>query len=109
MIARVWQGATRAPEAARYAAYLQETGVRSLAATPGNQGVLVFHRIEGDLARFTVISLWETLEAIVGFAGQRVERAVYYPQDDAFLVERGPIVEHWTVDATAGLAVSPSE
>ncbi len=109
MIARVWQGATRAPEAARYAAYMQQTGVRELAATPGNQGVLVFHRIEGDLARFTVISLWESQEAVVGFAGQRIERAVYYPQDDAFLVERGPIVEHWTVDGVVGVVSRPSE
>jgi hypothetical protein len=43
------------------------------------------------------------LEAVRAFAGRRPERAVFYPQDEAFLVERGPIVEHWTVDEVVGL------
>jgi len=103
MIARVWQGATRAADAERYAAYMHQTGVRELAATPGNRGVLLSHRIEGELARFTVLSLWDSLEAVRAFAGRRPERALFYPQDEAFLVERGPIVEHWTVDELVGL------
>ena len=103
MIARVWRGATRAADAARYAEYMQATGVRELAATPGNRGVLAYHRIEGDLAHFTVLSLWDSMDAVRGFAGRRPERAVYYPQDEAFLIERGSLVEHWQVDDAVGL------
>ena len=31
------------------------------------------------------------------FAGPEPERAVFYPEDDRFLIERGERVEHWSV------------
>ena len=42
------------------------------------------------------VSRWESLEAIKGFAGADVETAVYYPEDERFLVERDDVVRHWT-------------
>ncbi|GAA1957765.1 hypothetical protein [Microbacterium deminutum] len=41
------------------------------------------------------VSRWESLEAIKGFAGVDIETAVYYPEDDRFLVERDDLVRHW--------------
>jgi hypothetical protein len=38
------------------------------------------------------------MDAIRGFAGDDVERAVYYPEDDRFLVEHEDTVTHWQVD-----------
>ena len=45
-------------------------------------------RIEGDRAEFITLSFWDSRQAIEGFAGQDIERAVYYPEDDKFLVDR---------------------
>lgn len=95
MIARIWRGATRAADAERYTAYLFETGIAGYRATPGNAGALVLRRPAGDRAEFTILSLWEDEASIRRFAGDDPGRAVFYPADDAFLVEREMRVDHW--------------
>ncbi len=94
MIARTWSGRVPAHRAEAYFAYLQETGIPDLEATPGNLGVYVLRRAEGDSACFTMISLWRSEEAIRAFAGADLERARYYPEDADFLLELEPRVRH---------------
>ncbi|SFR93542.1 hypothetical protein SAMN04487846_0817 [Microbacterium sp. cf046] len=38
---------------------------------------------------------WESLEAITRFAGADYERAVLYPEDDRYLLERDDRVRHY--------------
>ena len=95
MIARTWRGAVRATDAEAYAEYIRATGLAAYAATPGNLGAWLLYRIEG--AEVDTISMWESMEAIHGFAGEDVERAVFYPEDDRFLVDRDFIAHHWVV------------
>jgi heme-degrading monooxygenase HmoA len=97
MVARTWRGWTKVEDAERYADYMSETGVAGLAATSGNRGVYIFRRIDGDRAEFVVTSLWESREAIHGFAGDDIDKAVFYPEDDAFLVEREWTCTHYDV------------
>jgi hypothetical protein len=47
------------------------------------------------------MSLRESRAAIEGFAGQDIERAVFYPDDDRFLIERDLAVRHYEVAGTA--------
>jgi heme-degrading monooxygenase HmoA len=97
MIARTWRGATRAADAETYVAYLHATGLKAYRDTPGNRGAFCLRRIVGDRAEFVTLSLWESEAAIKAFAGEDIGRAVYYPEDDRFLVERGPHVDHFEV------------
>lgn len=97
MIARIWHGVTPAEKADEYARYLNETGVPDYRATEGNRGVYVLRRVEGERAHFLTLSFWESLDAIRGFAGDDVERARYYPEDEAFLLEFEPAVTHYEV------------
>jgi len=97
MIARVWRGGTRREDAEAYLAYLEETGLAAYAATPGNRGVRVLRRLRDDRAEFLLVTVWESLEAIRAFAGPDVERAVYYPEDARFLLEKEPTVAHFEV------------
>ena len=97
MVVRTWKGATRAADADAYAEYMDETGVAALAGTPGNEGVQMWRRVEGDRAEFVVVSWWESREAIAAFAGEDIERAVFYPEDERFLVERDLTVTHYDV------------
>jgi antibiotic biosynthesis monooxygenase (ABM) superfamily enzyme len=99
MIARTWRGGTTPDDADRYAAYLAETGVADCRATPGNMGVMVLRRPAGDRVEFTFISFWDGPEAVRRFAGPDPDAAVFYPEDDAFLVEREMRVTHWEVSA----------
>ncbi len=100
MIARIWRGAVRAEDAAAYAAYVQRTGIEGYQGTPGNRGAWLLRRIEGDRAEFITVSFWESREAIEAFAGQDINKAVFYPDDDQFLIERDLTVDHYEVTGT---------
>jgi heme-degrading monooxygenase HmoA len=97
MIARTWAGATRAADADTYLDYLHRTGLAQYRATTGNRGVLALRRIDGDRAEFLLLTLWDSEEAIRRFAGDDIEQAVFYPEDDRFLVARDERVRHYEV------------
>ena len=99
MIARTWHGRVPLAKAAAYEAYLRATGLADYRATPGNRGVYLLRRDEGDVAHFTTLTFWESVAAIRAFAGPDYERARYYPEDDAYLLEREPRVTHHRVVA----------
>lgn len=103
MIARTWDGATSAEDADAYLEYLRRTGVATCRSTPGNRGVYVLRSIAGDRAQFRFISLWDSMEAIRRFAGDTPERAVFFPEDDRYLVDRDEDVEHYWVAVHDGL------
>ena len=97
MIARTWRGATKAQDAETYLEYLHRTGFAEYRKTAGNRGVLGLRRIVKDRAEFLLISLWDSKEAIQRFAGDDIEKAVFYPEDERFLVERDDHVSHYEV------------
>ncbi len=97
MIARMWTGRTRAADKDTYFDYLNKTGLPDYGATKGNRGVWVLRRVQKDIAEFTLISLWDSYEAIRAFAGAEYEKAVYYPEDKKFLLELDPHVTHYEV------------
>ena len=41
------------------------------------------------------VSLWDSLDAVRAFAGEDIEKAVFYPEDDRFLVEREWTAAHF--------------
>ena len=101
MIARTWRGAVRTADAADYAAYIDETGMKAYAATPGNQGAYMLTREVGELTEFTTLSFWDSVDAIRAFAGEDYETAVFYPEDDRYLVERDATCTHYEVASMA--------
>jgi heme-degrading monooxygenase HmoA len=105
MIARTWRGATRAEDAEAYLHYLHQTGFPGVRDTPGNLGALGLRRVVDGRAEFLVVSFWESEDAIRHFAGDDVDRAVFYPEDDRFLVERDDYVTHFEVVYRADSAV----
>jgi heme-degrading monooxygenase HmoA len=97
MIARTWRGATAAEDAEAYVGYLHETGFAQYRATPGNRGVLALRRLAEGKAEFLLVTLWESQEAVRRFAGADPAHAVFYPEDERFLVERDDHVHHFEV------------
>ena len=99
MIARIWRGVVRREDGDAYAKYMEETGVAGYVAVPGNLSVTMIRRDVGDRCEFIMFTLWDSLEAVKAFAGDDHETAVFYPEDDRFLVERDETSSHWEVAA----------
>ena|SRR5512144_2021459 len=100
MIARMWHGAVPREKGDAYLRFLQRVALPDYRATPGNQGVHLLRREEGDSCHFVLISFWESRESIRAFAGDDVERARYYPEDAGFLRELEPRVAHYELLAS---------
>ncbi|MEJ7837709.1 MAG: antibiotic biosynthesis monooxygenase [Thermomicrobiales bacterium] len=97
MIARIWVGVTPADRTDAYLAYLQKTGLAEYATVKGHRATFVLRQIKDDRATFTIVTHWDSMDAIEAFAGETPEIAKYYPEDDDYLIERRPTVEHHEV------------
>ncbi len=101
MIARQWHGRVPTSKADEYYRYIERTGISDYRSTPGNRGVFVFRREDGDATHFLITTLWDSIDAIRQFAGDDYTVARYYPEDDEYLLEREHSVTHFDViDAT---------
>jgi heme-degrading monooxygenase HmoA len=97
MIARIWRGAVRSADADEYADYIAGTGLAEYEQTPGNRGAWMLTRDVGGRTEVMTFSLWDSLDAVKAFAGDDYETAVYYTEDDRFLVERDDNCAHYDV------------
>lgn len=97
MIARLWRGATHERDAERYVEYQERTGLAEYRAIPGNRAALVLRRVIDGRAEFLFVTIWDSEDAVRRFAGAEPGRAVFYPEDDEFLIERDDHVTHFDV------------
>ena len=114
MIVRTWRGATTAADGDAYVEYLTRTGLAAYRATPGNRGAYALRRIvpEPDgtaRAEFLLLSLWNDMNDVHAFAGADVSRAVFYPDDERFLIERDEHVDHYDLVFADGDGWAPSQ
>jgi heme-degrading monooxygenase HmoA len=96
-IARIWRGRTLAAKADEYQSYLDKSGISRVRATPGNLGVTVLRRNDGEKTEFLVLSVWESVDAIKKFAGDDYQKAVILPRDREYLLEVEPNVLHYEI------------
>jgi len=102
IILRRWSARIRTTDEADYIAYITGTGLDDYRATPGNLGAQMLVRTLGNgESEVTTLSWWESLDTIRAFAGEDVEVARYYPEDDRFLLTRPDHVEHHRVVGSA--------
>src|SRR5512138_2229586 len=99
MIARVWHGVVPAEKADDYARYLVDSdrGVKDYERLPGNRGVTLLRRADGERVHFLLLSLWDSREAIAAYAGADIERAQYFAFDLECLIDPEPTVSHHEV------------
>jgi len=103
VIARIWKGAVQREDGDAYATYMQATGISGYVRTPGNRAAFMLRRDVGDRCEFMMVTLWDSMQAVTAFAGPRPEQAVFYPDDDRYLVERDLTVDHYEVETAVGL------
>lgn len=99
-VVRLWHGWVETVNKDEYIAYMARSGMAGYRETPGNRGAYIMSRDHED-GRSTIVtvSYWESFDAIRAFAGDEIDRARFYPEDDQFLVDREWIVTHFVVGA----------
>jgi heme-degrading monooxygenase HmoA len=101
MIARTWRGWVSTERAAAYVEYVTSTGLSGYKQTPGNQGAQMWTRDLGDgRTEVMTVSWWSSRADIEAFAGQDIDVAVFYPEDDEYLIDRETTVTHYNVAST---------
>lgn len=99
-VMRMWSGVIRTADRDEYRDYIGGTGIRDYRLTPGNVDAWMLYRDRGDgTTTVTTVSLWESRDALAAFAGDDIDVARFYPEDDRFLVERDLTVTHFDVVA----------
>src|SRR3954463_6858136 len=97
MIARSWSGSVRTADADEYAAYIRETGFAEYGRTAGNRGAWLLRRDENGITEFITLSLWDGIDAIRAFAGEDIDAAVLYPEDERYLIGGESLTVHYDV------------
>jgi heme-degrading monooxygenase HmoA len=87
MIARLWHGWTRPENAARYEGLLTGTILPGIHRVAGYRGAYLLRQDRGEEVEFVTLTLFDSLEAVKGFAGEDYEQAVIEPEP-ARLLER---------------------
>jgi len=77
--------------------YLYETGVKDTSSTVGFKGAQILRREMDDKSEVTLISYWDKLESIKSFAGEDIEIARLYPEDDKYELDPDTFVSHYEV------------
>jgi heme-degrading monooxygenase HmoA len=92
LIARTWFGRTRKEFADEYLRYNYENGVLEIEKKPGCLGMQQFRKIRSDVAEFTTISYWSSMEAMEAAHGD-VRRPAHLEKDPDYLLELPESVE----------------
>ena len=85
---RLWHGRTHISQADAYAEFMKERAAPDYGSTDGLKKIYFLRRIDEDAAHFLLITLWDSMDAVINFAGEHPEKAKYYPEDDSFLLEK---------------------
>ncbi|MEO3822894.1 antibiotic biosynthesis monooxygenase [Actinomadura sp. B10D3] len=97
MIARTWR-ATATPEGAdAYREHFADAVLPALRRVDGHRGAYLFRRDADGQIELEVMTLWDSLEAIQGFAGADISTAVVEPEAQAVLLTYDRTVIHRTV------------
>ena len=99
MIERVWSARTTRDKAVAYVAYFGRVVLPELAAVAGYRGHRLLQRTlsghAADAIEIVVVTEWESLDVIRGFAGDDVDRAVVHDEAAALFTDYDQTVKHY--------------
>jgi heme-degrading monooxygenase HmoA len=97
MIVRMWRGQARAENADAYERFVTTKVFAALPAIAGHRGAYLLKRRigNGGEVEFIAVTLWDSLAAIRGFAGEAIDRAVVEPEARAVLSSFDDVVRHF--------------
>jgi heme-degrading monooxygenase HmoA len=99
MIARIWSAQTTAARVPVYAEHLNTHVFPALRRLDGYRGAMRLEREVAAGIEIIVLTFWQSLDAIRGFAAGDVERAVVADEAAALLTHFDECVRHYEVAA----------
>jgi heme-degrading monooxygenase HmoA len=100
MIARSWSGRARHHDAPRYVAHARTTVMGHLGKIRGYRGALVLTQERATDTAVTVLTFWDSMDAVSAFAGPDADVAVVEPEAEAALIDYDRRVRHFEVAAS---------
>jgi len=97
MIERHWKGLARFDEAQNYEYHLKTETFPALAGIGGFVNARILKRQTTEGVEFLIITIWESVEAIVGFAGQNIDIAVVPDKVVKMMITYDNIAMHYEV------------
>lgn len=104
MIARIWRGTAATARAETYQTHFCAQVAPHLKKIAGHRGASLLRREVDGVTEFLAITLWESMESVRAFAGERPEVAIVEPEARAVLTDFDKVVHHYEVvhaDASA--------
>jgi len=97
MIARIWRCTVTREKLPAYLEYFQRSVYAEVKKIKGFKKVKILERETEGAVELTVISFWDSLDAIRAFAGENIETAVVAPTAQAILMSFETTVTHHKV------------
>jgi len=107
MIVRTWRALATPTGARSYVAHYHRVVRPALAAFPGHRGSLVLTRAEKVVVEITVLTMWDSFEAISAYAPDP-DKAVLEPEAEELLLVFDPVVQHHHVALDSRLDRAPT-
>jgi heme-degrading monooxygenase HmoA len=107
MVVRSWRGYAAPADAQAYPDHLLHSVRPKLDRLPGFQGLYLLRRTHPEAIEYLVLTLWESMEAVHAFAGDRPEQAVVEPEARAALIGFDQTVQHYEVMAAPEVGPKP--
>ena len=97
MISRQWRGLAKSSQADKYVEHLRQETFPKLKEIPGFVSASILRRSVPNGVEFLIVTTWESIDAIQGFAGTDVETAVVPPRVQKMMVEYDNRVRHYQI------------
>jgi len=94
---RLWHGKVSIEKADEYQQFMIDKAAPDYGSVDGLLKLYFQRRDEGAVAHFLLVTIWDSMESIVKFAGVEPELAKYYPEDEGFLLEKEKYVTMYQV------------
>jgi heme-degrading monooxygenase HmoA len=97
MIARLWSAQTTPAQAPAYVEHLRSQVLPAARTVDGYVSAMLLKRPVADAVEVLVITFWQSVDAIRGFAGDDLEGAVVAEEAAALLTQFDRRVRHYEV------------
>jgi heme-degrading monooxygenase HmoA len=97
VISRQWRGLCKLEHAQAYVEHLQGETFPAIRKIPGFLSASILRRQSREGVEFLIVTEWESIESIRGFAGSEAEAAVVPAKVQEMMVEYDRVVRHYEI------------